>query len=291
MEYRKVRQLLFAQEIDMGGIPVYQPFPTSNVDQIDPFLLLHHLETTVQADSHPRETGVDPHPHRGFSPITFVIKGNIHHRDSRGNSKIVQAGGVQWLDAGRGIVHSERAGADLAKEGGELEIIQLWVNTPQMYKMDTPRYLAFEKNEIPKIESDSNKVTMRLICGEFKGVKGAIKPKSPLFILQSQFKAAATQVFDIPKNYNLLIYLISGNIKVDGFGMVEARNAIYFENNSTNISISALTEANILLLAGEPIEEPITQHGPFVMNTQTEIMTAMRDYQLGKMGILIEDFQ
>lgn len=290
MEYRKVKQLLFAQEIEMGGIPVYQPFPTNNVEQIDPFLLLHHLETNVKANSHPRETGVDPHPHRGFSPITFVIKGNIHHRDSRGNSQLVQAGGVQWLDAGRGIVHSERAGTNLAESGGQLELIQLWINTPQIHKMDTPRYLAFEQDKIPKIESDNQKVISHIISGEFEGVKGAIHAKSPMLILQIRFVNGAHQTFDIPESYNLLIYVISGKIKVQDFGLVEAKHAIYFDNNSSSVDITALSDANILLLAGEPIKEPVVSQGPFVMNTQTEIMTAMRDYQLGRMGVLIEDF-
>ena len=122
----------------MGGIPVLQPLPTTSVERIDPFLLLHHHAGMVEPGNHPRMVGVGPHPHRGFSPVTFIFKGDVHHRDSRGNSSIVKAGGVQWMNAGMGIIHSERPSKEFAEKGGEQEIIQLWINTPAAQKMKEP---------------------------------------------------------------------------------------------------------------------------------------------------------
>jgi hypothetical protein len=291
MDTRKVKQLFFAEEIDMGDIPVRQPFPTQNVSQIDPFLLLHHHKSVIEPDSHPQQSGVDPHPHRGFTPVTFVIKGSIHHRDSRGNSQLVEAGGVQWLDAGRGVIHSERPGTELAKNGGELELIQLWINTPQSNKMDDPRYFAYSAQQLPTLSLENGLGETKIICGEMESKKGIIPPKVPLLILSSALKVDATQSYIVPPDYNLIVYVISGKVKLKGFGIVEALNAVHFENQGTHIEISAISETKLLLLAGKPISEPVVSHGPFVMNSQTDIMTAMRDYKLGKMGILIEDFE
>ncbi len=288
MTYRKVHRLLYAEEIMMNNTPVRQPFPTEAVPQIDPFLLLHHHKGKILPGSHPRQTGVDPHPHRGFSPVTFVVKGSLHHRDSRGNSQMVKTGGVQWLDAGRGILHSERAGKDLAEKGGNLEILQLWINTPQKHKMNEPRYIALQKNDLPTLEQ--NQSSTQVICGKFKEIDGAVKTKIPLQILQSTLQNGANISYRIPEEFNLIVYVISGKIKLKGYGFVEGLHAILFENEGSLLELQALEQSQVLLLAAPPIKEKVVSHGPFVMNSQTEIMEAMRDYQMGKMGFLIEEF-
>ena len=146
-----VVRALPAYEVMMGDHPLKQPLPTQSVDQIDPFLLIHHHANHMPAGTDRWNAGVGPHPHRGFSPVTFMWSGGVHHRDSRGNNSVVDDGGVQWMDAGLGIIHSERPPAKLAEEGGMQEIIQIWINTPSARKMDEPNYIPLQKDEMPKV--------------------------------------------------------------------------------------------------------------------------------------------
>ena len=149
MKNRSVSRLLYAHTVDMGGLPVRQPIPTQQVEQIDPFLLLHHANVKVPSHIKPEHAGVGPHPHRGFSPVTFIFKGGVHHRDSRGNNSIIYEGGAQWMNAGRGIIHSERPPQNIHELGGRQEIIQLWINTPADYKMDQPSYFPVSSDQAP----------------------------------------------------------------------------------------------------------------------------------------------
>src|SRR5688500_3399223 len=150
MKNRTVSNLLYAHPYDMGGIPIKQPFPTAKVDQIDPFLLLHHAEIKVSKHIDPSQAGVGPHPHRGFSPVTFIFKGGVHHSDSRRNNSVVYAGGAQLMNAGMGAIHSERPPDDIHEIGGSQEIIQLWINSPAKNKMDPPAYFPLQAADTPK---------------------------------------------------------------------------------------------------------------------------------------------
>src|SRR4051812_16395727 len=153
MKHRTVRSVVYANTFDMGGMPVRQAFPSHKADQIDPFLLLHHADIKVPKHVPTNKAGVGPHPHRGFSPVTFIFKGGVHHHDSRGNNNIVYKGGTQWMNAGMGVIHSERPPADIHELGSEQEIIQLWVNTPAAHKMDQPQYQPITAEETPSIIS------------------------------------------------------------------------------------------------------------------------------------------
>ena len=146
-----VVRALPAYDVMMGDHPLKQPLPTQSVDQIDPFLLIHHHASSIPAGTDRWNAGVGPHPHRGFSPVTFMWSGGVHHRDSRGNNSVVDDGGVQWMDAGLGIIHSERPPAKLARDGGMQEIIQIWINTPSARKMDEPKYMPLQKDEMPEV--------------------------------------------------------------------------------------------------------------------------------------------
>src|SRR5687767_4292454 len=157
MKNRTVTHLLPADQFDMGGMPIRQAFPTAQVEQIDPFLLLHHADIKVPKHIEPDHGGVGPHPHRGFSPVTFIFQGGVHHRDSRGNDSVVYAGGAQWMNAGMGVMHSERPPKDIHEIGGRQEIIQLWINTPSKNKMDQPKYFQDQENETGKFVSDKSK--------------------------------------------------------------------------------------------------------------------------------------
>ena len=289
MKNRTVSQLLYAQMVDMGGIPVRQPFPTVRVDQIDPFLLLHHADLKSPKNTDPDHAGVGPHPHRGFSPVTFIFKGGVHHRDSRGNDSVIYAGGAQWMNAGMGIIHSERPPHDIHEIGGRQEIIQLWINTPATHKMDQPAYFPLGSDEAPSVKTDDGKVLMKVFSGELQGVKGPIPSHTDVNAATLSLSKEGKISLALPSNHNAFIYLLDGKIKVDGFGMVEGLNVVLFNKDGDGISIEALEDTRVLLLSGEPLNEKVVSHGPFVMNSETEILEAMRDYQMGKMGILIEE--
>ena len=289
MKNRSVSSLLYANVVDMGGMPVRQPFPTVKVDQIDPFLLLHHADVKVPTHLEPDEAGVGPHPHRGFSPVTFIFKGGVHHRDSRGNDNVVYAGGAQWMNAGMGIIHSERPPVDIHERGGRQEIIQLWINTPAQHKMEQPQYFPVQAEEVPFIVSPDGLVTLKIISGELLGLKGSIPSYTEVNAATLELKKDGKISLPIPATHNAFLYLLDGKISVDGFGLVDKLNAIVFKKDGEGITLEALEDTRALLMTGKPLDEKVASYGPFVMNNQTEIMEAMRDYQMGKMGVLIED--
>lgn len=289
MTSRTVKKLLYAVQIEMGDIPVRQPLPNAGTDQIDPFLLIHHHKSDIPAGSNPKDHGVGPHPHRGFSPVTIIYKGDVHHRDSRGNNSVVKSGGVQWMQSGMGIVHSERPSESFAKEGGTQEIIQLWVNSPAAHKLDPPAYYAMHEEDIPYIDSPSRDIRINVIAGNYHGTQGFNHLFSKMMILDVRMKAGSSYEFNIPANYNLCIYNLDSRIMVGNFGMVDAYYLLCFNHDGEIVPISCMDDTRLLILAGEPLNEPLQTYGPFVMNNQTEVMQAIKDYQMGKMGVLIED--
>jgi redox-sensitive bicupin YhaK (pirin superfamily) len=285
MNYRSVSHILESSNIDMGSFQVKQPLPTQKVPQISPFLLLHHFgPIKVEPGYDPIDLG--PHPHRGFEPVTFLYQGGIRHKDSLGNEGILEAGDIQWMTAGRGIIHSERASDFFMENGGIIEGIQLWVNLPAKDKMTQPKYQEIRKNDIPVITE--NKVTHRLVSGQWNGQKGIVNTFSPMIIIQTSILSGGKTQIPIPENFNACIYILSGEITLNDNFDYPAGKMIYFTNKGDGIGIEGLADTEILVLCGEPIEEPLAQYGPFVMNSQTEIMEAMRDYQMGKMGFYID---
>jgi len=287
---RKVKKIIPSSKVNMGGIILDQPLPNKSTDQIDPFLLIHHWNDVLPGEQKQNEAGVGPHPHRGFSPVTFIFKGGVHHRDSRGNNSIVYAGGTQWMNAGMGIVHSERPYKELAEKGGEFEIIQFWVNNPAKFKMKQPSYQPLSKEETPVYITEDGKAKVFVVAGSYKNIEGKISANSPLITLRLELEENGKLDFSIPKEYNTLIYLLDGGLTVKDSEQAKAKDLIWFDNDGeTEIKISATRKTRAILLAGEPINEKVASYGPFVMNTQTEILEAMRDAQMGKMGVLIEE--
>ena len=284
---RSVSEVLYGQMVDMGGLLVRQPFPTSRVGQIDPFLLLHHFNGKVPTHVEPDHAGVGPHPHRGFSPVTFIFKGGVHHRDSRGNDSTIYEG-VQWMNAGMGIIHSERPPHDIMERGGRQEIIQLWINTPARYKMDQPAYYPLPIDMITKTNVD-DKILVNVVAGELLGVKGSIPTLSPVNAATIDAKKGGKVFIELPNSHSAFIYLLDGKLNINGFGLTDALNVVNFKDDGEGIGFEALEDTRVLLLSGEPLNEKVVSHGPFVMNDETQILEAMRDYQMGKMGVLIED--
>ena len=285
---RKVKALLYAQQFPMGKIHVRQPFPSHFVEYPDPFILLHHAVIDIHPDADLRNEGVGPHPHRGFSPVTFIFEGAVHHRDSLGNSSVIEKGGVQWINAGRGIMHSERPPENIHSIGSRQEIIQLWVNTPAKDKMKPAAYHPYAAHQIPTVQTDDGKCTIAVAAGEIGGVKGPIQQTFALNAAFVHGTEGGKLVSSFPASQTVIFYLLSGEIEVHGYGKVEKHNALLFDNSADTIQLHFNTDCKALLISGEPLNEPIASHGPFVMNNQTEIMQAFRDFQMGKMGVLIE---
>ena len=273
--------------MDMGGTKVKQPLPTMKVEQVDPFLLLHHFgPTRVGPGSDP--LGVGPHPHRGFEPVTFLYSGGIRHKDSRGNEGILQGGDVQWMTAGRGIIHSERASGEFLDKGGVMEGIQLWINLPKKDKMAQPAYQDIKAALIPEIVEDDGKVNLRLVAGAYKGKQGPARTFTPILALQATLSSGGSAEVEIPGHFNALLYILHGEVQLNENFSYESETMLHFRNDGEGFSLRAKADGQVLILGGAPIGEPLAQWGPYVMNTQTEIMEAMRDYQMGKMGVYIE---
>jgi redox-sensitive bicupin YhaK (pirin superfamily) len=273
--------------VNMGPIKLRQPLPADGIENVDPFLLLHHYGPyAISEFSNPFDLG--PHPHRGFEPITLLFKGEQLHRDSLGNEMVVKAGGVQWTTAGRGIIHAEAPTNEFVKKGGDLEGIQLWLNLPAKDKMMTPNYQHLEENQIPKLFSEDKKVQLNIIAGNQLEQSGLIKTQTEVNVFTANADENGKLEIEIPENHQSLIYLLDGEILINNSDVLKKgeNQMITFHQDGTTIQFEAKKQSTILILSGEPIKEKVTQYGPYVMNTQTEILEAMRDFQQGKMGYL-----
>lgn len=282
-----IKNIIDSQLVSLGADKINQALPIARINNIDPFLLIHHGSLKAPIGAKSKDLGVGPHPHRGFSPVTFVYSGSLTHRDSIGNIAEVSSGGTQWMHAGKGIVHSERPANYSDDNKGENEFIQFWVNTPAKHKMDEAFYKPISVDETPFIVKD--KAIISVVAGEYEGVKGVAPTLSPQTLLRVSCESRANFTINIPESYNCLIYILDGEIIVND-KRVGSRQMVVFNNSGSIINIKTKIETRFILLSGEPIGEPIVAHGPFVMNTQQEIMNAFNDYQMGRMGELIESF-
>ncbi len=287
MKTKTIMRIIPSQKVNMGGIILDQPLPVQGVDQVDPFLLIHHWDDMLPGNQHQREVGVGPHPHRGFSPVTFIFEGNVEHNDSLGNRATVHAGGTQWMHAGRGITHSERPSASLAASGGKLEFIQFWVNSPSAQKMNPAYYLPVSKEDTPRIDSNGSHIAV--VAGEYKGLKGPAQTLSPMTLLRGEINADEELTIDLPETFNTIIYFLDGKVTINDQD-AKAKDLVQLSQEGNTLNLSASETSRFIVLSGEPINEEVTSYGPFVMNTQTEVMQALRDAQSGKMGVLIEEF-
>lgn len=284
---RTVKQKIAAQKVNMDLHFIDQPLPAATLDSLDPFLLIHHWNNRLPGGQRPQEAGVGPHPHRGFSPVTFIYKGAIEHRDSMGNKATVGEGGTQWMFAGRGITHSERFPRELTENGGDLEFIQFWVNVPSVNKMEAPFYKPISEKETPLVEEDKSKVYV--VTGNYKGTEGAVSTYTPQLLLRGELEKDGVVELPIPSTFNALIYVLEGGLKVAD-ELCLTKDMAVLNNDGDVVKLKATADTRYLVLSGEPINEPVESYGPFVLNNQTQVMQAVRDAQMGKMGILIEEF-
>ena len=287
MQKRTIDQIIPAQKVNMGGHIIDQPLPTRKIDNLDPFLLIHHWHNHLPGNQKQQDVGVGPHPHCGFSPVTFIFKGAVEHRDSLGNRAIVENGGTQWMFSVNGITHSERFPKQLVEDGGELEFIQFWVNAPAKFKNKPPYYQPISQAATPLVEEDKSKIWT--VSGEYKGIKGVAPTYSPQLLLRGEIQQNGHLDIPIPESFNALIYVLNGNLEIDKKTLVTKDMGI-LNLDGNNINIKANEDTRFIILSGEPINEPIATYGPFVMNDQTELMQALKKAQMGKMGVLIEEF-
>ncbi len=294
MKSRSVQSFEYGEPMNMGGFPIRQALPSANIDMLDPFLLLHHAKIDVAKNVDVKNAGVGAHPHRGFSPVTFIFEGGVHHRDSRGNDHIVYAGGTQWMNAGLGVIHSERPPADIHELGSKQELIQLWINTPAKFKMDAPIYLPLTKEDTPTVVSEDGLTSIQVIAGNLVDIKGPIIPQSPINMFTIKMQMGAEYFIPFEQPHQSFIYLLNGSVNLGDASNADqselrANHMAILNQDGDGVFITALADSLMLMGTGEPLNEPVASHGPFVMNNQTEIMEAFRDYQMGKMGVLIEN--
>jgi len=285
---RTISQVITAKTTTEGdGFIVHRPFPNDSIRDFDPFLLLDEMGPINLSPGDAK--GASDHPHRGFETITYVIDGAFEHKDSQGNSGKLFSGDVQWMTAGSGVVHSEMPEKEFTEKGGRLHGFQLWVNLPKKDKMIKPRYQEVQSKDIPLVKSSDGKIQVKVIAGESMGAHAVIDTKIPIMYLRFTIMPGGKLTQLVPQNYNAFAYVIDG----EGlFGIarkiVQKEQAIFFERDGDEISISTLVNASVpldvILLAGVPINEPIKRYGPFVMNTEDELTQAITDYKTDKMG-------
>jgi hypothetical protein len=275
------------ETLEGGGFLVRRPFPTPAFSDFDPFLLLDEMGPM---DLGPGEAkGAPDHPHRGFETVTYMLSGEMEHKDSRGHAGRLTPGDVQWMTAGAGVVHSEMPSAEFERKGGRMHGFQLWVNLPRRDKMITPRYQEIPGSQIPKATSSDGLVTVTVIAGEALGQKAVIETRTPIIYLHYRIKPGGAVTQQVPGAYSAFAYVIDGEGKfgADGERAVDGQMVLLAQDGDEvrieNPADAAAT-LEVLLIGGSPLNEPVARYGPFVMNTREEVYQAIEDYQSGKMG-------
>jgi len=287
MKLNTIKTIGRSDLVNMGPIRLRQPIPTQTIDSIDPFVLLHHYGPyEINAQNNPFDLG--PHPHRGFEPITFLIQGEQLHRDSLGNKSVVKSGDVQWTTSGRGIIHSEGPTREFVERGGTLEGIQLWLNLPASKKMMQPKYQHVSANDFEVLISEDKKSTVQLIAGNLYGKEGKITTQTPVNTFMIDMEKGGELLLPLELAHQSMVYLLKGEVNVnDEVNLQQNENQLLeFNQDGDGIKIVSVVNSKLLFLSGTPLNEEVVNYGPYVMNSQTEILEAMRDYQQGKMGFL-----
>ncbi|HEX5008002.1 MAG TPA: pirin family protein [Hyphomonadaceae bacterium] len=267
---------------DIADLVTRRPLPGPRLPQVDPFLFLNHHGPQVYPPNN-RGLPFGPHPHRGFETVTFILEGELMHRDSGGHESVIRAGGVQWMTAGSGIVHAELSPDDFKRKGGALEILQLWVNLPSRLKMTTPRYQGLQADQIPVIDVAGGRAKLHLVSGRLNGATGPVESITGNFMSTIGATPGARLDVDGLDGRNVFLYVVSGGVRVNGTD-IPHHNLAQLSLEGDAVSIEATREARFVFGHGAPIGEPVVAHGPFVMNTVDEIRQAIIDYQAGKFG-------
>ncbi|RYY30487.1 MAG: pirin family protein [Sphingobacteriaceae bacterium] len=277
-----VKKLHKAEYAPIADLITYRVLPTRSIDYLDPFLFLNHHGPQVYKPFN-RGLPFGPHPHRGMETVTFILEGDIAHKDSGGHESVITAGGVQWMTAGKGLIHAEVSSETFKQTGGPLEILQLWVNLPAKAKMTAPFYKGLQKEDIPALVLDEGKVTVNLISGDWEGHRAAFISGIGLQLNTIFFKEGGKLSIPVPADHNIFFYVIKGKLSINETE-VEKLYLAEFDHNGDRLNIQAVEESILLFGQAKPLNEPVVSQGPFVMNTEQEIEEAYADYQQGKFG-------
>jgi quercetin 2,3-dioxygenase len=284
LKFRAVSQVFTAPRTQDGdGVDLRRAFPGNALMDIDPFLLLDQMGPM---DSGPGEArGFPPHPHRGFETVTYLLSGEMQHRDSWGNHGLLGPGDVQWMTAGSGLVHSEMPGERFVREGGRLHGFQLWINLPRRDKMIAPRYQDTPSARIPVASGEG--VSVKVVAGESLGTRGVIETRIPILYLHATLDPGAEFTQEIPRTENAFAFVIEGEGRFAGAQAGKYQVAVFDRaGDAVQVANTGTTPLGFLLIAGEPVGEPVARYGPFVMNSREEIIQAVDDFREGRMGTL-----
>ncbi|MGN6291896.1 MAG: pirin family protein [Chitinophagaceae bacterium] len=268
------------------GFRVHNFFPNNVIGKkrMSPFFLLDY-NSKVEFSPKEEPRGVGVHPHRGFETVTIAYHGQVAHHDSGGNSGVIREGDVQWMTAASGLLHKEYHEKEFSRKGGLFQMVQLWVNLPAKYKMSPPKYQEITNSMMGKYDLPGDKGVVEIIAGEFNGVKGAASTFTPLQVYNAKLKKGAVLEMDFPSFYNTGILVVEGSASINNT-TAPADHFVLFKNDGEKIQITASEDTVLLVLSGEPIDEPIAQYGPFLMNTWAEVEQAINDVSAGKFGVL-----
>lgn len=279
---RLIKRIHKAEYRPIADLVTYSPMPTRSLQQIDPFIFLNHHGFQTYPE---RNQGLPfgPHPHRGMETVTFILEGDIMHKDSTGHESIIGPGGVQYMTAGSGLIHAEVSSGDFKRNGGDLEILQLWLNLPAAKKMIKPNYIGLQQEEIPTLVLDGGKVKVQQLFGTWNGVKGAFEGTFPITMSTIYLEKGGKFEKEIAHEENVFFYIVRGEVNVNGTEVM-FRNLVEFGSSGEKIAVEAMEDVILILGHALPLNEPVVAQGPFVMNTQQQIQEAYADYQSGKFG-------
>ena len=272
-----------------NGFQVQSMFSYQDQDKnLSPFLLMDYNPPRYFDGGRKSDfRGVGEHPHRGFETVTIAYQGEVTHKDSHGGGGTIGTGDVQWMTAGSGLMHQEFHSERFSQEGGMFEMVQLWVNLPAKDKMTAPKYQAIKSQDIPVVNLPDEAGSARIIAGELNNTQGAASTFTPINMWDVVMNGGKSAVFSVPESHNLIILVLEGTVQINDEDIARRGELITFERGGVDVQIEANNEAKLLILTGEPIDEPIVGYGPFVMNTESEILQAMYDVQNGKFGQII----
>lgn len=270
------------------GFRVHNFVPSAyrlDMKRMDPIIMMdYNSKFHFEPSTEPKGVGV--HPHRGFETVTIAYKGRVEHHDSSGGGGIIGEGDVQWMTAASGVLHKEFHEKEWSKKGGEFQMVQLWVNLPAKDKMSKPKYQALENAKMNRHMLENNGGEIEVIAGNYQGTEGNASTFTPLHLYNAKLKKGASANFSFPGNYNTALLVIEGSITVNGSEKAPINHFVLMANDGEDFTVEASEDSVVLVLSGEPINEPIAAHGPFVMNTQQELMQAFEDFNKGKFGYL-----
>jgi len=281
MTTRTIAQIESATNESVGSFKIKNVLPTRNLKQVDPFLLIHHMSPFELKPG--SETRLPPHPHAGFEVVTYLLDGEFFHRDSKGHDQTAKAGDINWMTSGAGILHSEGPTEKFLKEGGTVQLLQLWINLPADKKQLDASFRHYDSSVFPIIEKE--KTWMKILIGLYKGKASPVSTHTPMFLYHLKIKKGELVTVPVNEHYSAAAYIMQGKIKVLGKEPV-AGELVHFNTDGNQMVFTATEDSEVLLLGGEPIREKVVSYGPFVMNSFEEIQKAIASYESGKMGVL-----